>query len=851
MKNSNLLNRLLSDSHEKQKMGSMRRYAAMLIMLLTIGVGQMWAVTVNGGKFYFDATSFTTTDAIQLAIWKCGDNDKYSEYFGMTRIDNTKLYQYCRNGAWGGAWYIAVIGNTSSWGSGSHCATVSNASSYTNAYNADYTFNSGDSYYLTSSANTGGTLTPTSGVPDKTQTVYAYVNGEKVSKTPANIQINSYYRSGWGATNTDPLTVSTSTVTTNAGADNSTTYTCIVTARTTLSVSNVSSGYYFVGWYTSGGDFLSSNTSYEYYASTDNEIHARFETRYDITVNANANGTITTPVGGSGSTVTAGYYTSAAIAASANTGYYFTGWSRNNNNVTIANSSSASTSVTATGTATVTAGFSPMWAVVGGNSSSSDGSDAMGDWSTTANEIQNITTPEGKTTGYVDITLEANTTYYFKMYNNSLSGTPAEKYWSYNGGALKMVYPTDDNKVWQLYTGNANSQIVTAGKGSYRFTWNSTDHKLTVGFPTSYSVTFGHGTGGSTVTASGSVSGSITTGQYVASGENVTFTQTPAAGYSFKEWNTQADGNGTQLGTGASLTLSSIGENKNVYAIYTPNTHTLRFNLNGGHSYSSYGSASESAGVVTMNVTYGQVLNALTLPYAIKNAYHFETWSTSDSYMYNDVWKYYYAVVPRVHGWDAETNYVNKEGDNYVWRNISANGTTIDLYAHYGEPNTPHISFSPDHAVPEGEVTATILYSEIMGQPEGVYTLCYKLTTAGGTILKVQPELSQNDAARTVTFTAPASPGEYSLGVKLYPGTGATWETAAPIAPFDGNCVDIHAFDKFEVEAMNAVTVSYMSGTAELRPSITAYATYSNPATLTAPEIPGMEFDRRSQEVLI
>lgn len=40
----NLLNfkRLWTDSHEKQKMGGMRRYAAMLIMLLTLGVGQMW-----------------------------------------------------------------------------------------------------------------------------------------------------------------------------------------------------------------------------------------------------------------------------------------------------------------------------------------------------------------------------------------------------------------------------------------------------------------------------------------------------------------------------------------------------------------------------------------------------------------------------------------------------------------------------------------------------------------------------------------------------------------------------------------------------------------------------------------
>ena len=42
MKNFNLIERLLSNSHEKQKPQRFGRYAAMLIMLLTLGVGQMW-----------------------------------------------------------------------------------------------------------------------------------------------------------------------------------------------------------------------------------------------------------------------------------------------------------------------------------------------------------------------------------------------------------------------------------------------------------------------------------------------------------------------------------------------------------------------------------------------------------------------------------------------------------------------------------------------------------------------------------------------------------------------------------------------------------------------------------------
>ena len=50
MKNSNLLNRLLSYSHEKQSPQRFVRYVAMLIMLLTLGVGQMWGAP--GARYY-------------------------------------------------------------------------------------------------------------------------------------------------------------------------------------------------------------------------------------------------------------------------------------------------------------------------------------------------------------------------------------------------------------------------------------------------------------------------------------------------------------------------------------------------------------------------------------------------------------------------------------------------------------------------------------------------------------------------------------------------------------------------------------------------------------------------------
>ena len=72
MKNSNLLNRLLSYSHEKQSPQRFARYAAMLIMLLTLGVGQMWADACSTGQvFYFKAKSTLcdwTSDGARFAV---------------------------------------------------------------------------------------------------------------------------------------------------------------------------------------------------------------------------------------------------------------------------------------------------------------------------------------------------------------------------------------------------------------------------------------------------------------------------------------------------------------------------------------------------------------------------------------------------------------------------------------------------------------------------------------------------------------------------------------------------------------------------------------------------------------
>ena len=90
MKNSNLLNRLLSYSHEKQKMGGMRRYAAMLMMLLTLGVGQMGAydytVYCVPEWIWGDAWSDSGTDWVRVNYQK-----NNSDTWGQVSMTKTEL----------------------------------------------------------------------------------------------------------------------------------------------------------------------------------------------------------------------------------------------------------------------------------------------------------------------------------------------------------------------------------------------------------------------------------------------------------------------------------------------------------------------------------------------------------------------------------------------------------------------------------------------------------------------------------------------------------------------------------------------------------------------------------------
>ena len=118
---------------------------------------------------------------------------------------------------------------------------------------------------------------------------------------------------------------------------------------------------------------------------------------------------------------------------------------------------------------------------------------------------------------------------------------------------------------------NHNLYFIPNALGDYKFDvdWSSSNPSLKVTFPTAYAVTFGKGTGGSSVTAKYN-STSFNSGTKVQQGKTVTFTQSASTGYTFKEWNTKADGTGTKLSAEATYT-HTVTTSNNVYAVYTQN----------------------------------------------------------------------------------------------------------------------------------------------------------------------------------------------------------------------------------------------------------------------------------------
>lgn len=248
----------------------------------------------------------------------------------------------------------------------------------------------------------------------------------------------------------------------------------IITKQTTFMSENISGNYYIKIGSATGS--LSYNC--QYYDRTNGSLPT-----YSISYDAPSNGTLTVQqYTGSSYTALASGTTGLKptqiikVTTSPSTHYGLASLT-----VTGATQIDGGDTYYITGNCTVTATFAPKWTIKGGNSNDTDGSDAMGDWAT----YNNLTYTGTANTYSGTITLAANTTYRFKVVDRD-NGTPV--YWGYGGSDGYHLSFVGQSGASEALGTNASNQenlaLMSAGAGTYTFTWNSSSHTLTVDFPT-------------------------------------------------------------------------------------------------------------------------------------------------------------------------------------------------------------------------------------------------------------------------------------------------------------------------------------------------------------------------------
>ena len=192
-------------------------------------------------------------------------------------------------------------------------------------------------------------------------------------------------------------------------------------------------------------------------------------------------------------------------------------------------------------------------------------------------------------------------------------------------GTSTAISKTVSNQAFSTSGDNCTLNLVVAsGAKDYTFTWDNSGKKLSVTYPTAYTVTYSR-----VPTAAANApttTPSVTSGSLVASGTSVAFTaKTAKTGYTWKGWYDNNAGTGNALSTNLANTRS-ITANTTIYAVYTANTYTVKFDANGG-----------SGTISDQNFTYGTAQN-LTANTFTRTGYTFAGWATSanENKVYND-----------------------------------------------------------------------------------------------------------------------------------------------------------------------------------------------------------------------
>lgn len=220
------------------------------------------------------------------------------------------------------------------------------------------------------------------------------------------------------------------------------------------------------------------------------------------------------------------------------------------------------------------------------------------------------------------------------------------------------TYEGNNNGVW---TNNQNKE------GTVSDTWSIGTCNRTIVVhtaPNTYSISYnGNGsTGGSTASSSHSYD----------TAKNLTKNGYTKDGYTFKNWNTKADGTGTSYSDQESVKnlTSTNGGTVTLYAQWTPNTYTVSFNGNGATS----GTMSSQAYV--FDTAKALSSNRFSRAYTVSFNTNGGTINSSSTA----------TATAKFNGWEDRNNYV-REGVNYSYTSFDAPyyaNTYNDLMNAYG-----------------------------------------------------------------------------------------------------------------------------------------------------------------------
>lgn len=636
------------DSHEKQSPQRFGRYAAMLIMLLTLGVGQMWGADVQKNAIIYmnNATSNWTYSNIYFCI-----NDDYG--YEMSPVTNTKLLVHKRtDNTWGSYSYIRFFGANGSWGNPASLGGYSNMYNYganlSNTYN-NYGFNA-NNYYVIKLSKTGtkdsqaslSINSPGSTISsmNKTMTIKAKIStdgGSSYSQgnTPGELTADSYEFTAYNSCS------SATSATVSAGSASST-LSVGYTANLTLEAADVE-GYDFIGW--SSGTNASTNvgttnsvtvnptaatTYYAWYREKRHQIKA-------LTPSPSAGGSSNSP----SSWTYAGEITGGSISVSTNTGYDFTGWTISSGSGTFANASATSTTFYPTADSELRPNFTTKTITV-----TLDGNEGTGGSATVkynANSLTSIT--HASRAGY------------------SLNG-----YYTEASGGSKVINAD----------GSLNNVSGWVSGGYWNKATNGTLYAQWTESAVKYNLHYTYGTGLSSRFSSISAvktsdASAIADNTSLVSGTGVTVSATPADHYKFVGWYSNAGC--TSLVSTDNPYSFTMSDNTNLYAKAELMTTAITFNANGG-----------AGGTSSVTATHGSNSLSSSITKPTRTGYTLSGWYTEESGGTQIITSAGYTK-------GSVSGYTTSDG-TWIYT-----GSTLTLYAHWTENmTTVTVNVSPTGA---------------------------------------------------------------------------------------------------------------------------------------------------------